>query len=50
MSACRSERSVQQGVKKSVGWMATSLVLVVLLGFCCFVLFGSCSERERAGV
>ena len=33
MSASCSERNVQEGVKKSICWMATSLVLVVLFGF-----------------
>ena len=39
-SASCSERNVQEGVKKSICWMATSLVLVVLFGFvvlCCLV-------------
>ena len=46
-SACCSERNVKEGVKKSACRMATSLVLVALFGFCCLVLFGLCSERER---
>ena len=50
MSAYSSERNVQEGVKKSICRMATSLVLVALFGCCCFVLFGLCSAKERAGL
>ena len=40
----------RNNLNKFVCWMATLLLLVVFVWFCCFVLFGSCSERERTGL
>ena len=37
-------------MKKSICRMVTLLVLVALFGFCCFVLFGLCFERENRTV
>ena len=45
MSACCSERNVREGVKKSMGWMATSLVLVALFGF--VVLWLVCAQKLK---
>ena len=41
-SASCSERNVQEGVKKSICWMATSLVFVVWFGFVVLCCLGRC--------